>query len=292
MRCSLLATPSTILVICTVLAPIAGAGPDERSPFTATAVHRFSTDLDSGGEVSSQTYYARVGAPLLREADRFAALSLGYGLDAYDFGGSAFAGWGDVQRIQLSAPVSFDLGADWSVFALPSVRSAREDGADFDDSLTGGAILGASYRFGDRLSLGPGVGYQSQLEDDASVFPVVLIDWQLTDALSLSTGPTVGATLGPGLALDCALSDRVSLSLGARYEKLRFRLDDGGVGEDRTIPIFTSMTVSAGDHWRLSVLGGVSLGTELSREDGRGMTLGATDADPAPFIGVHAGFRF
>lgn len=281
----------TLALFATVV--VAVAQTDSKSPFTATAFHRFSTDLDAGGDVSSQTYYARAGAPLVRGDDRFLALSLGYGIDVYDFGGGVLGSpWGDVHRVQLSAPMSFDLANGWSLFGLPSVRSTRELDADFGDSITGGAILGGSRRINERLTLGPGVGFQSQLEDDVSVFPALLIDYRVSDALSLTTGPTIGATLGPGLSLNYTVSDTVSLSLGARYEKLRFRLDDGGVGEDRTIPLFGAVTFSAGDHWRMSLLGGVDFGRELSHEDGGGRTLAESDADPAPFVGLHAGFRF
>jgi hypothetical protein len=102
----------------------ASAEPASKSPFTATAFHRFGTDLDGGGDVSGQTYHARAGVPLLREEGRFLALSLSYGIDVYDFGGDGFGAsspWGDVHRIQLSAPMSFDLANGWSLFGLPSL---------------------------------------------------------------------------------------------------------------------------------------------------------------------------
>ena len=103
---------------------------------------------------------------------------------------------------------------------------------------------------------------------------VIAFNWKLTEALSLTTGPSVGATPGPGLALNWDISDKTRFFLGARYEKLRFRLDKnnsaspGGVGEDRGIPVFVGLSFQAAKHLRLSLVGGVDFGNELRLEDG------------------------
>jgi hypothetical protein len=100
------------------------------------------------------------------------------------------------------------------------------------------------------------------------------------------------------LALNYKASDRLSFSVGARYEKLRFRLDDsydgaeGGVGEDRTIPLFGSVSFQASDHWRLSLLGGIGFANELRIEDASGNAVLEDDSDPSPFVGLHAAFQF
>jgi hypothetical protein len=75
-----------------------------------------------------------------------------------------------------------------SAFIMPSLRSTGESGASFDETLTGGVLAGVAYRFGDRLTLGPGLAVFSQLEDNASVFPFLIIKWKITKRLSLETG--------------------------------------------------------------------------------------------------------
>ena len=108
--------------------------------------------------------------------------------------------------------------------------------------MQGGGFVGVSWRINDRLTIGPGIGVISEIEDSPTVFPVLLIDWKITESLVLATGSGVGATLGPGLVLRYMATDKWSFYLGGRYEKLRFRLNaDGpsptGVGEDKSFPL-------------------------------------------------------
>ena len=275
------------------------------SPLTLGYMHDFKTDVDGGGEVSSDFFYIRGGVPLYRGEGRIIALSAGYNFNSYDFKGGrpdSFAGidpWSDVNTYRLGLPIKWDIGeSDWTFFGIPTIRSTGEGGADFGDTITGGVITGFSYKFGERLTLGPGIGYIGQLEDDASIFPVIFVDWRFADGWSLSTGPAVGSSLGPGLALNWDATDRLRLSIGARYEKLRFRLGEdsraapGGIGEDRSIPVFGAITYQASDHWRLSLLGGVGFGNELKLEDGGGSEIIQRDYDPSPFLGVNVSWTF
>jgi hypothetical protein len=85
---------------------------------------------------------------------------------------------------------------------LPHVRFTGEKEADFDNALTGGGFAGFFYRYGDRLTIGPGIGVLTQLEDSPRVIPILIINWKITDTLSLNTGRGIGATLGPGLTFD------------------------------------------------------------------------------------------
>ena len=276
----------------------------ERSPFTALGQYRFSTDIDGGGDFSSGRLHFKGAAPIYRSGENLIAISAAYGWASYDFSGggsSSYASydpWDDLHLINLGLPVKWSFDGGWDLFLAPGVRWYGENGADFGDAVTVGGIAGFARPFGERLTLGPGVGVFSQLEDDASVFPVVLVDWKITDALSLSTGPTIGATQGPGLMLNWDVTDRLRFSAGARYEKHRFRLDGGsgesrdGVGEDRSIPVFGALSLQAGDHWQLALLGGVAFGSELTIEDRNGRTVSERDTDPSPFVGLSASLRF
>jgi hypothetical protein len=294
-----------LLLSAFISTPVISRAQPDRSPLSTGYIYQFGTGIDDGGgEISSHFFHVRAGVPLYREEGKLIALSAAYQLNAFEFSGGSAGGfaaldpWGDIHTARLSAPIRWEFGERWSFFGLPSIRSVGESGAGFGDSLSGGFLLGASYKFGERLTLGPGIGYISQMEDDASIFPIILIDWKLTDTLSLTTGPSVGATQGPGLALSWDISDRLRLSLGARYEKLRFRLDSasaaspGGIGEDRSIPVFAGLTLQATDHWKFSLLGGVGFGNELSVEDDGGNSVSKSDYDPSPFIGVNASFSF
>jgi hypothetical protein len=86
------------------------------------------------------------------------------------------------------------LNDDWTMYAFPTIRSVTEDGADFGDGISGGALLGASRKINENLTMGPGLGVLSQIEDDPFVFPIFLIDWKISDTLSFGTGRGESAT--------------------------------------------------------------------------------------------------
>ena len=77
-----------------------------------------------------------------------------------------------------------------------------------------------------------------------------------------------------------------------------FRLDEderaapGGVGEDRSIPVYGAITYQASDHWRLSLLGGVGFGNELTLDDAGGSEIIQRDYDPSAFLGVNVSWTF
>jgi hypothetical protein len=123
-----------------------------------------------------------------------------------------------------------------------------------------------------------------------------LIDWKITDRLSLRTGRGTGATLGPGFVLDWRASEKWSVSLGGRYEKLRFRLDEegpepDGVGEDRAFPIFGGINYTHSRRFQASFFAGVEVGGKLRLSDRDGNEIVSESHDPAPFIGVAFSLR-
>jgi outer membrane receptor protein involved in Fe transport len=264
-------------------------------------LHQFKTDIDNSSEFSVNRFFVQGGVSYSPEIRRSVSLAVGYGYDSYDFSGSGGFGaldpWSEINSLRISAPVRWGFDDKWTLFAIPTVRTTVQNGADLNDGIQGGGFAGFSYRFSDRLTLGPGIGAVTQIEDSTSVFPVLLIDWEIIDNLSLRTGGGTGATLGPGLELAWRASDNWSFSLGGRYERLRFRLDDknispGGVGEDRAFPIFAGINYTRGRRLGLSLVGGVEVGGELIIEDGDGSEIISEYHDPAPFLGFAFRLRF
>jgi outer membrane receptor protein involved in Fe transport len=263
-------------------------------------VHQFETDMDEGGSFSRERLFAEGGLTYAFDHDQKVSLALGYGFDDYDFSGSrGFAGlraWEEIHSYRISTPVEWGLDDDWRLFVIPTLRFTGESDADFGDGLTGGGFVGCAYRVSDTLTLGPGLGVLSQLEDDASVFPVLLVHWRITETLTLGTGRSAGATLGPGLALSWVPDPRWTLSIGARYERLRFRLDDDapvpeGIGEDSSLPLFGSVVYSPIPQTRIGLVGGVGLNGELRLEDEGGDRIAKDDYDPAAFLGLTFSLR-
>jgi hypothetical protein len=253
------------------------------------AASQGSTDLDGGGSFSATRLYGRAG--VLHQFDGGnIGVFVSTGRIDYDFSGTP-APWGEVRDTSLSVPFRYTLGQG-DVFVVPSLRYDYEDGADHEDGQTAGAFVGYAWRFSDTLSLGPAFGIFSQLEsDDLNIFPAILVDWKITDRARISTGPTIGATQGPGLAFDYAVTDKLRLGVAGRYENIRFRLDDdgpapGGVGEDTSFPLVLTLDYEPFPGSRLAAFAGAELGGELRLEDSSGRTVQTRDYDPAPIFGI------
>ena len=254
-------------------------------------LHQFNSDLNDGGSFSVDRAVARVGISRVFDRDRIIGVSFSYGYDGYRFDDLIEEPWSDIHTMGLAFPVRWALAEDWSLFAVPTVLSTVESGASFSDGLTGGFLGGAAYAFGDHLVLGPGIGVLSQLEDSASVFPILIIKWNITDTLKLETGRGFGASQGPGLNLVWQASDQWKITLGSRYEKKRFRLNDKGlapegVGEDRGIPVYLGASYATSQFSELSVYAGAKFGGTLTRDDDAGRQIARSDYDTAAFVGL------
>ncbi len=91
-------------------------------------------------------------------------------------------------------------------FVAPSIDRRAESGASSTDGVTTGVFAGVSWDVSERLRIGPAFGAFSGLgSENAQVFPFFLLDWSMTDRLSLTTGPSLGASQGPGLSLKVSI---------------------------------------------------------------------------------------
>jgi hypothetical protein len=258
-------------------------------------VYQFNTDMDNSNDsFTAERFFVQPGIMYSPDRTRSFSLAFGYGYDGYDFKGNnnfgALRPWSDIHSFHLSTPIRFTKGQNWSFFFVPTLRLTGERGADLSDSLAGGVLGGFAYRFNERLTIGPGLGVITQIEDDASIFPVLIINWKISDSLSLETGRGLGATLGPGLSLNWQITEQWHFALGGRYEKLRFRLDNeaeipNGIGQDSSFPIFGGITYNFNDKTSVSLIGGIETAGELQLEDCEGNLLQQQDYESAPFLG-------
>jgi len=265
-------------------------------------VYQFDTDIEnSKGSFTSDRLFIQPGITYALDHTRSFSFAIGYGYDGYNFKGetgfSASKPWDDIHTFRFSTPIRVNKGRNWSFFIVPTLRITGENGADISDSLTGGGFAGFAYRFNERFSIGPGIGIVTQIEDDASIFPVLVINWKITDRLSFETGRGIGATLGPGISLSWKLTEQFHFSLGGRFEKLRFRLDDKaetpkGIGQDESFPLFGGITYRFRSSGTISLIGGLETGGELQLEDQHGNVLEKQDYESAPFIGFSFSYRF
>ena len=266
------------------------------------AVQQFGTGLSDGPgdfDVSRAVFQPSIGYAWDRRTS--VSLSLGVGSSDYDFSNDAaidgLSPWGKVEDYRISLPVRFSPTERSDVIVIPSVRSQVESGASLDDGRTQGVLAGASWRFSDSLSLGPGLGWFSELGGGSNAFPIVVVDWKITDKMSLTTGRGLAASQGPGLSLNYALSDRWKLGLTGRYERTRFALNGdgaapGGYGEDRSLPLLLTATYSPWPMTSFSAVIGAEFEGSLRLEDAGGRRIGSTDYGTAPVLGFSFTSRF
>ena len=123
------------------------------------------------------------------------------------------------------------------------------------------------------------------------------MDWQITESLSLSTGRGLAASQGPGLSLNYKMDPKWTLGLTARYEKIRFALEEregrsAEVGEDSSIPLLMVANYSPWPMTSITVLAGVEVGGSMALEDGKGREIAESDIDTAMVFGFAFQSRF
>ncbi len=264
--------------------------------------HQFDSDIDDGGEFDV-TRFGVGGGVAIDLGERLSLDNiLSYEFDSYDFSGSSgFGGldpWDDVHTVRYRPQLTYDVDESWSVFGGPILSFSAEDGADFGNSFTGGAFVGASHRWSETFSASAALVVISQIDDDAIVFPFILLNWKISDDWVLRTGPAdLGSSGGGGIELVWSFDDDWQLAFGAQYQSRRFRLDDRGVapegvGEVTSVPIYAKLIWSAGSNVSANLFAGVVVGGELRLENDDGNKLSEEDFDPAGVIGARVSIRF
>jgi hypothetical protein len=267
-----------------------------------TPAFQGEADLDGGGSYRSSTTILRAGFSAGIGGGHRAGLTVNYDYSDNDFDApTAFAGggapWGTVQRYGVSAPLLFNLGDGWGLSVVPSIDRFREDGADAGDSDSWGSLLAVNRAFPDRNRIGIGVGVFRRI-DDTEVFPLILVDWKLSERWRLQNPLPAGPTGPAGLELDYRLDSDWNLGIGAARRSSRFRLSSsgpvpGGIGEESAVPVFLRATRNLAPNATLVLYAGVLLGSELRVEDPSGRTPERNiDVDPAPLIAATFTARF
>lgn len=278
-------------------------GPAGLVPFARGAyLHQFTADIRDGGRYSVDRAAFQAGPAWIGGNEKLIALGLSYRYDGYGFsGGGTFGGgpWGDVDTLAVSLPIKWPVARAWTVFCIPQVRASAEHGAAFEDAVTFGGLIGTWWTCLPGLKIGPGVGIQDELQDDPSFYPVLLIDWQLGKGWSIETGSGLGATQGPGLVCKWKPNEHWELSLGGRFDRLRFRLDNdgiapGGLGEETAYGLVASARYWFGpmDLAYVGLSVGLDLAGELALDDAEGHRLATQSHDPTFSLGFVFGIGF
>lgn len=269
-----------------------------RSGLEGEAIHRFSRDLEGGGDFSASRVVAGFNGRKSLGGPNGVGFGLSVATNDYHFG-DVEAPWGRIDELSLAAPITMAVGGAATAVIVPIARFRGEQGVDLDDGLTGGVIAAANWRFDESFSIGPGVGVFTTLEgrDDLEIFPILLIDWQISERWSIGNGEGFGATRGPGIGVRYQPQPDFSTQLFVRLDSAEFRLDDtgpapGGIGEDEVTSVVASATYQPGGAIDVTGFAGVELRGKLTLRGRDGEVVDRRDYDPAPLVGARISFRF
>jgi hypothetical protein len=154
-----------------------------------------------------------------------------------------------------------------------------------------------SWVVSETLTIGPGLGWFTRLGGGSQAFPILIIDWDITERLSLTTGRGVAASMGPGLTLNYQLSDKWALSLLGRSENIRFALEGSSpayaeYGKDQSLPLIFGISHKPWRGTSVSALIGIELDGRLSLRDDTGDNIALEKYDIPLMIGLAFRSRF
>jgi hypothetical protein len=203
-----------------------------------------------------------------------------------------------VNMLRLTALLSYQLDDEWTIYGGPSGAFAAQAGAEIGDSLTGGVLGGFNYHWSDTLSVGAGLGIFSRLGEKASVLPFVTADWAFADQWDVRVGfQEVAGNGGYGGEVTYDFLNNFKLGGGIQVEQKRWRLKDrgdrdGGVAQDRNVPLYAKLTWEPHQEFALEAIAGVAVGGQLRVQDASGHHWRSNDYDPSGLFGLRAVWKF
>ena len=275
---------------------------DQKKNFeiSASAIHQFDADLDGGGDFNVNRYFFQLD--WTKRVSDTLRTGVGFHYDFHDYSFSEYATsrplttLDHLQSLGLGTSIIYTINQDWRLIVIPSIEASAESNADLEDSLIYGSIVSAGYRVTPTLLIGTGIGIFNRLEE-VSYFPLVFIDWRITEQLRLSN-PFQGGPSGPaGLELSYVLDESLELACGGAYRSFRFRLDDegpasDGVFQEKTVPVWGRVTVKPGSNIKIDANAGAFLSGRFTIEDRNGHEISEEQYDAAPFLALTVSLMF
>lgn len=244
-----------------------------------------SNNVPGNGDFSTNDVRGEVGGTIkFSESIRWANY-LGYGFNNYD----SDAINADVNNLTWASLVGWDMDRNWSILFGPVVSAYAQWGADWGKSISAGGVFGTVYHPTRDLSVGLALVTVKRFEDDISLLPVLMTNWNFARDWNLRTGMTeVAARRGIGATVAWSFARDFQLLGGLQFENRRFRQDRGDlIVNDRSLPIFASVQWDIVEGLSLSGELGVAVGGQLKQRDKNDdHTILIADYDAAPILGV------
>ena len=270
---------------------------DENARFSASASssYQFNSNLDGGGDVSIARYGIGVGGSTRLNDRTGLGVRMTYDREEYNFssarGFSVSNPWSQINRLGLGMRLGYKLNDQWSVGGGPTVQYAGENGAAFGDSLMYGGVVSAVYRANPDLMIGFGAGVFYRLEE-TRVFPSLIVSWKINDRLRLGNSFHLGPTGPAGLELSYKIDGNWEVAAGGGQRLSRFRLDKsgstpGGIGENRSWPVYARLSRKLGSALHLDLYGGAAFAGKMKLQDSKGNDINSVNYNTAPLMGFN-----
>jgi hypothetical protein len=294
---------SVVLAATQALAEPADSAAPQGAPgvsLAVTPVYQFDSSLNSGGSVSIFRLLFDVNAKTALSKELGVGFHFSYDYADYHFSGPVGFGWPNpwdtVHRLEFGSSVSYDLTPEWSLMVAPSVQFSRADDAGWGNALVYGGVVSIRKDFSKSLTLGLGVGAFSEIEQ-MTIFPMIVVNWKITDRLTLANPFRPGPTGPAGLELAYRIGNGWDAGTGAAYRSNRFRLNRTGlfgdsIGESNAIPAWVRLSRKMGNTFNLDFYTGAMLGGQMSIDNRDGTRLTSASVDPAPFVALAISAKF
>lgn len=198
--------------------------------------------------------------------------------------------WGGLDTLDLMPTTTILVGNRFSLVGAVPIRWSGEVGSRRNALMAGISAI-AGWQVSDSFKVGVGIGIMSAIEDGSETFPLVVLDWRLSETLQLATegswiqGGSAGLFWNP--------SEILSLSFSVGYERNRFRLDDNGttpdtngVAEITAVPIEVGLRLQPVKGAYLDIRAGLGVAGRFRVENDRGNKLYDQNYDPAPRLRI------
>jgi len=189
-----------------------------------------------------------------------------------------------VGLLRASPGLTYTINDRWTVRGSVIGQISGAYGANVGDSFTYGVLGMVIYRVNDRLTLGAGAVYYSQLEDDNAYLPIGSVVWKVSDAFVLSA---------VGTEVRASLYTRKDLNyyVAARYDTRQYRLEDNapyssGVVYDSDIPVVVGVQWQPSEQFKISGEVGAIAWQKITFDDENGHRIVKDNVDPTVFLGL------
>jgi len=261
--------------------------------------NQFNSSITSGGDIEVTSLGAELRIDTSVTDDDELQYRFQYQRDDWNFGGTTGLGgnnpWDTVNTVDFALQWThqYNNKTQWWVGGI--VRASYEDNASM--SPKAGANVGIAHSFTSDLTLGVGVGIIGQVHDDPRVFPLFVVEWQLSDNLRLTSDIATRFGSRTGLELVWAPRDDWTFGAGLSYSFSRFELDDtglapNGAGEATSMPLTFRATYVASPTFDITFLGGIVFGGELEVTNQSRNLIRSTKHENAGGIGILGRIRF